>query len=203
MPNAELTFHSQISLHYSPPLKELSPLRSDVGNIRRWHAAVTTDFHSSQKYGAEILSRQISIFTHDCQIWLPPAKVGRIGVALNACHTTLYSSSVIPFCAPSRSPHLNKNISSMLGCPREACRSVGGAGQGGVLSAHCNRTCDLTKLEMSASRSAFFRMPCAHCRMSVLPKHVRSQMRATLIGALSIFSVNSFYFVLFHGCFSG
>lgn len=107
------------------------------------------------------------------------------------------------FCAPSRSPHLNKNISSMLGCPREACRSVGGAGQGGVLSAHCNRTCDLTKLEMSASRSAFFRMPCAHCRMSVLPKHVRSQTRATLIGALSIFSVNSFDFVLFHGCFSG
>lgn len=103
----------------------------------------------------KILSRQISIFTHDCQIWLPPAKVGRIGVALNACHTTLYSPSVIPFCAPSPSPHLNRNISSMLGCPREACRSVGGAGQGGVLSAHCNRTCDLTKLEMSASRSAF------------------------------------------------
>lgn len=83
----------------------------------------------------------------------------------------------------------------MLGCPREACRSVGGAGQGGVLSAHCNRTCDLTKLEMSASRSAFFHMPYTHCRMSVLPKHVRSQMRTALIGPLSIFSVNSFYFV--------
>lgn len=55
------------------------------------------------KCGAEILSRQISIFTHDCQIWLPSVK-GMVLESLSMqCHSTSYSSSVIPFCAPRSS----------------------------------------------------------------------------------------------------
>lgn len=72
-----------------------------------------------------------------------------------------------PILCPLQSPHLNKNISSMLGCAQKdwcaaglSCWMYRGWGGGGYpLSAYCNGTCDLTKLEMSACiavRAVFF-----------------------------------------------
>lgn len=120
-----LTFHYDTSLHYSPFLREVSLLRSDALNIWRWHAAVSIDFHFSQKYGVEILSRQISIFTHDCQIWLPSVKKGPYW-----SHSQCTPQYIVFFCCYpalclSQRPHLNKNISSMLGCAPSDCYGSG------------------------------------------------------------------------------
>lgn len=68
------SFSLEFSLPSFPFLGEVFLLRSDIQNIKHWHAAVSIHFHFLKKCGAEILSRQISIFTHDCQIWLPSVK---------------------------------------------------------------------------------------------------------------------------------
>lgn len=98
-----LTFHCETSLHYSP-------------------------FFSRGSFSIEIRCSEYITLTCCCQHWFPflaeiwcwnplqadkylytwlPdliafCKGGCIGVALNACHSTLYSSSVIPCYAPRR-----------------------------------------------------------------------------------------------------
>lgn len=170
---------------------------------------ISSLFPSSQgSFSIEIRCSEYIPLTRCCQHWFPflseiwcwnPLQADKylytwLPDLIASCKSGLYWSHsqcmphyiVFLFCypilCPSQSPHLNKNISSMLGCSREAWWSIGGGGrQGGVLSAHCNRTCDLTKLKMSASRAAFYVL-CTYSGMSVLPKdgrrHKRSRPRA-------------------------
>lgn len=100
--NVGLTFHCQISLHYSP--------------------------FSQGSFSIEIRCSEYITLTSCCQHWFPflpeiwcwnplqadkylytwlPdliafCKGGCVGVTLNACHSTLYSSSVMPYYAPRR-----------------------------------------------------------------------------------------------------
>lgn len=70
--------------------------------------------------------------------WLPDliafCKGDGVGVTLNAVPQYIVFFFSYPILCPSQHPHLNKNMSSMLGCPQKDWSRAEGK------SAHCNRT---------------------------------------------------------------
>lgn len=116
-------------------LVEVSLLRSDVQNIKQWHAAVSIHFHF---FFIEMrcwnpLQADKYLYT-----WLPDliafCKGDGVGVTLNAVPQYIVFFFCYPILCPSQLPHLNKNMSSMLGCPQKDWSRAEGK------SARCNRT---------------------------------------------------------------
>lgn len=118
---------------------------------------ISSLFPSSQgSFSIEIRCSEYIPLTRCCQHWFPflseiwcwnPLQADKylytwLPDLIAFCKSGLYWSHsqcmphyiVFLFCypilCPSQSPHLNKNISSMLGCSREAWWSIGGVGRG-------------------------------------------------------------------------
>lgn len=113
------SFSLDLSLLSFPFLMEVSLLRSDVQNIKRWHAAVSIHFHFFTEMRCwNPLQADKYLYT-----WLPDliafCKGDGVGVTLNAVPQYIVFFFCYPILCPSQLPHLNKNMSSMLGCPQK------------------------------------------------------------------------------------
>lgn len=95
--------------------------------------------------------------------WLPDliafCKGDGVGVSLNAVPQYTIFFFCYPILCPSQRPHLNKNMSSMLGCPRKDWSGAEGE------CARCNRT-HVTPAEWRCCILLLLFMYCA-CRVSV------------------------------------
>lgn len=96
--------------------------------------------------------------------WLPDliafCKGDGVGVTLNAVPRYIVFFLCYPILCPSQLPHLNKNMSSMLGCPQKDWSRAEGK------SACCNRT-HVTLPEWRCCILLLLFLNCT-CRMSVL-----------------------------------
>lgn len=102
--------------------------------------------------------------------WLPDliafCKGDGVGVTLNAASQYIVFFFCYPILCPSQLPHLNKNMSSMLGCPQKDWSRAEGT------SARCKRT-HATLLEWGCYIVLLLFLNCAW-RMSVLFQFMES-----------------------------